>query len=127
MDASIILARVWGLYLLIFAISFLLNRKLYSHLLAAMSKESIMYVTAFFALLMGIVTISLNNVWTFDYRGLITFFGLISIFKGVVRLISPDLSARTIKQIRLGQWFYGYVAVGILLGLYLIYIGFFNS
>lgn len=124
MEISVVLARVWGLYLLIFVLSFLLNKKLYSHLLDAMGKESIMYVTAFFALLIGVVTVSLNNIWAFDYRGLITVFGWVSIFKGVICLVSPEFTAKAIKRVKVGEWFYAYVIVGIIVGAYLTYVGF---
>ena len=124
MEASVILARAWGLFFLTVALAFIVNKKLYQHLLNALGKEGMLYITGFMALLVGVVTVSIHNVWSPDWRGLITLFGWLSIIKGVSRLLWPETVVKSIKQLRVGKYIYFYVVIMIILGAYLTYIGF---
>ena len=124
MEASVILARAWGLFFLIISLAFIVNKKLYQHLLNALGKEGFLYITGFIALFVGVVTVSIYNVWTFDWKGLITLFGWLSIIKGLSRLIWPETVVKSIKQLRVGKYIYFYVVIMIILGAYLTYIGF---
>jgi len=100
MDLGFVLARFWGILLVVACSAFLINRKLYNDALNAAQKEEFLLFSGFLALLLGAMHVSVYTVWDADYRGIITLLGWTTLIKGVVRLMFPTLTKRWIESVK---------------------------
>ncbi|MDP3990052.1 MAG: hypothetical protein Q8Q01_02495 [archaeon] len=96
-DISILLARFWGLFLLILGLIFLIRKKLLKDIFIMSKDNSFMLITGFMSLIVGLITLILHNLWALDWRVIVTIFGWLSLAKGIVRLGSPNFTRKTIK------------------------------
>ena len=87
MELSIFLARVLGLYLVIVPLAVLVNRKHLPRLGEEFSTNlGLNILASVFALVLGLLLVVSHNVWSRDWRILITVLGWLTLAKGVVRL-----------------------------------------
>ncbi len=124
MEQSVFLAKVMGLYLLIVHAAVLLKRKQF----AGLAKEfdanpAIVFLSGLFALILGLLIVVSHNVWTADWRAIITVIGWLAVAKGVIRILFPEKLATLAIDSSSLKWT---LAVIVLLGLgiCLTYIGF---
>ena len=97
MDLSIFLAKVVGLYLLIIGLGMLINIKEFEPLIRqAMKDKLLIFLSGTMALLLGLLVVLSHNVWTPDWRGLITLLGWLTLLKGLMRVLLPSVA----EQIR---------------------------
>lgn len=97
MDLSIFLAKVIGLYLLVIGLGTLINRKEFEPLIRqAMKDKLLILMSGMMALLLGLLVVMSHNVWTPDWRGLITLLGWLALLKGLFRVLLPAVA----EQIR---------------------------
>lgn len=124
-DVSLFLAKVWGLYLVIIPAVFLVKRKAVQSMVRLLEDEKFVFMSAFLALLVGILSVSAFTMWVYDWRGLITLLGWLAIAKGIVRFVWPE-GARKIAQyfVNNARLFAIVLVVNFLLGVYLISVGF---
>lgn len=124
MDLSIFLARLVGVTMVVLYGGFLLNRKFYNY--ESIAKQPfVLLLSGIVALVFGQLLIMVHPVWTADWKVIITLFGWLLFISGILRLIFPRL------VLRLADYFSrhpGLVTVlsllFLLLGLYLVYIGY---
>ncbi len=123
MELSLVLARSWGIILVIVCLGFLFNKRLYADIIRAAQTEAFMYLYGLIALVLGALSVSAFNVWELSYRGLLTLFGWIALFKGVSAFVFPRLTMRSLygfkNQTFLLQVFF---SLFLLIGAYLLYI-----
>ena len=80
MELSVFLAKVLGLYLVIVAPAALLNRKHFPRLIKEFSDSLAMVVlSGFVALVLGLLLVVSHNVWTADWRVIITLLGWVTL------------------------------------------------
>ena len=89
MDISILLAKFWGWYLLIFFLILSLNPKRIKQIFADLNDEKFLLITAFLAILIGLISIQFHNIWELNYTLIITLIGWISLFIGLALFIFP--------------------------------------
>jgi len=90
MGTSIFLAKVFGPYCLIVATGVLLNQKLYWTMLEEfIQNNKLLYVGGVIALLCGLLTVVVHNVWVVGWPVIITVLGWISLLKGVWVIVFP--------------------------------------
>lgn len=124
MELSIFLAKLLGLYLLIASVAILINHKPFNKLLNEYVKNlPAVFFQSVFALLFGLALVISHNVWTGDWRVIVTVIGWLALLKGVAHLFMPQAA------IKKGVDFYHATSpvifiVTALLGLYLTYVGF---
>lgn len=128
MELSIFLAKAWGLYLLIIALAFLINKNIFKILLRLFENEGAVFASGVFNLMVGILMVLSHNIWTPDWRVIITLFGWIALAKGIIRLFWPRLLINVVIK-RIGKlkdsgWISVLLGIALLLGLYLSFIGF---
>lgn len=128
MTSSIFLARAWGLYLAIISLALLWNRKSIQLLLKLYQTERAVFLSGTVSLVMGILTLSAHNVWSLDWRIIITIFGCFALAKGVVRTFFSgwvvDNSGRWVGFLRNNNLYFLLLLVTLGLGIYLSYLGF---
>jgi len=130
MISSIFLARVFGVYILLADISFLIMRKnlLPRFIERFINSLSLRYTAALFIMLLGLVIVFGHNVWQ-GWPLIITIMGYIILMKGLVLFWLPAREAtRFIRRVAFGRCKFVFTAgilVSILLGLYLVLQGFY--
>jgi len=124
MDISLVLARFWGLILVLLCCSMLVNVKFYVRLVKGFQDESVRFLYFFVVLVIGAVNVSVMNQWTWDQKGLITLLGWGSLFKGLFGILLPDLSNKLIQKVNLSPMvIYPSALVMLVVGCYLLFCG----
>ena len=101
MEISIFLAKFWGLILMIVCLIFLLRRKvLLEELFRLVEDKGFALFSGYLALILGLVTVILHNVWVADWRIVITIFGWISLIKGIVRIGFPEIPQKLVPTFK---------------------------
>ena len=125
MDASLVLAKFWGIILVVLCASMLLNARFYTRLVKSFQEESVRFLYFFAVLIIGAVNVSMLNQWTWDQKGLITLLGWGSLFKGLFGILLPDLSNKIIQRVKLGpMMIYPSGVIMLIVGCYLLLCGF---
>ena len=124
MDLSLYLARAWGLGLILLSLGILLNLERYLHMIRQVEGDDLMILLAgSFALILGVVQVAGYNVWTLDYRGLITLLGWITLVKGVAIIFIPGYMARFATIIAQQNRYRALAVLSLLIGVYLLFVG----
>ena len=124
MEISLFLAKFWGWLLVISCLAFLLRKKvLLGELFRLVENEMFILLSGWLALVLGLVTVILHNLWVADWRVVVTIFGWISLIKGIVRISFPRAPQKLMPAFKnkliLTQ---GLLVVAILLGTWLIWM-----
>lgn len=92
METSILLAKFWGFYLLIFFLVLVFNPKRILEILGYLKDQKFLLLTAFVAIVIGILNILFHNLWVSDWRLIITLLGWASLLIGVLLFTFPKKS-----------------------------------
>lgn len=126
MDISIFLAKALGLYLVIISISMLINVSRFTSILNdIIDNPSLLLFSGALALIFGILLVLTHNIWQFDWRVVITIIAWLSLIKGIIRVLFPQLSFGLIRYFSQNTTAY-YLSglISLLLGVFLCYFGF---
>jgi hypothetical protein len=124
---TVFLARLIGLFLLIVSIAEMIHK---SDMIETASELAhappLLFITGLFMLVAGLAMVLSHNVWSGGALNVvITVIGWIILIRGVVLVfISPGGAAGLYEALNFEKLFYLYVAVPLLLGIYLTYAGF---
>ena len=125
MDTSLVLARFWGIILVVLCGSILVNAKFYVRLVKGFQDESVRFLYFFVVLVIGTVNVSVINQWQWDQKGLITLLGWGSLLKGSFGILLPDLSNKIIQRVKLSpMMIYPSGVIMLIVGGYLLFCGF---
>jgi len=119
MDSSIILAKFWGWYLLIFFFILSVNPKRIKQVFDDLYDQKFLIITAFIAIVVGLLNIIFHNIWEPSYRLIITLIGWTSLFIGLALFSFPKktVSFLALTNIKLVQVIYTLL---FFLGIYLL-------
>src|SRR6185295_6151297 len=91
MSTSIFLAKLLGPYLLTISAGLLMNQKTYRRIMEDFPRQvSLVYIGGVIGLFFGLLLVLTHNVWTADWRVIITVIGWIGLLKGVWIILFPD-------------------------------------
>jgi hypothetical protein len=91
MPTSIFLAKLIGPFFLIVALSLLVNQAQFRTIADEfMRSPALVFLTGLMILPVGLAIVLTHNVWTGDWRVLITLLGWLTIVSGAVRLLVPQ-------------------------------------
>lgn len=123
MELSIFLAKLFGLYLIVVCSAALINRKNFEKLADSLSGNlTLLVFSGAASMLLGLAVVISHNIWTSDWRVLISFLGWLTLFKAGVRLFFPEkIKPMAMKFMKLWPWV---CLVFLIVGVYLAYIGF---
>ena len=125
MELSLYLARAWGLFIVIVCVALIFNKDKYTKMIKTIKADDpLLFISAFFAVGLGAAQIVGYNVWTSDWRGIVTLFGWASLFKGLGILFMPQYTERFGKLFVTTVWYWTLVGIFLLAGIYLMYAGF---
>lgn len=127
MDTSLLLARILGISLVVVYGSVLFNQKFFELIWKNFLQQPILlFITGFLSLILGLIVTQIHNVWTADWKGVITFFGWLLLISGMVRILFPSIVLKIHVWLLNSSHSWVNVVAGalFLVGLYLTYVGF---
>jgi hypothetical protein len=126
METSRFLARLVGPFLVAIGAGLLINGDVYQQMAAQFLQNlGLIYLSGLLTLLAGLAIVNTHNVWTGDWRVIITIFGWLGIIGGALRIMFPQLveavgtGMLAQRSLIVGAW-----VVVLALGLWLSYVGY---
>jgi hypothetical protein len=124
MELSLFLARAWGLFILLVSLGLLINKKSFHVLLNKIQTDLTVLIAGIIALGIGVAQVVAYNVWAFNWEGLVTLIGWISLLKGILILFVPGYIEHFAKTATKDNTYTIAFIVGIIIGIYLLSVGF---
>lgn len=125
MELSLLLAKIIGLTLVIIGAALLSNRKNVDLLFSVYSNPGPVFLTGILETGLGLAMVFNHNIWTLDYRGIITFIGWMLLVRGIGRTFFPKQVIKRLQKFKKMQWiFTPLLVVIVIIGAYLAYSGF---
>ena len=101
MENSILLAKFWGWYLIIFFLILSLNPKRIKQVFNDLSDEKFLIISSLVAIIMGLLNILFHNIWELNWKLIITLIGWVSLFIGLALFIFPKPTIALLKFINI--------------------------
>jgi len=125
MEVSFFLARIFGVYLVITALAVMVNKDRYKDAHKELKRDKLQtHSMGALVLILGLLTIGFHNVWV-GWPILITLIGWVMLVKGSMILIAPDLMIKLSEDMGWNDSINLYGFAGMLMGAFLLYLGFF--
>jgi hypothetical protein len=106
MEISIYLARFWGsLFMILGLLS--VGAKLLGRIIEYTEDKTITISTGYITFLLGLITVTLHNIWIADWRVAITILGWMTLLKGIEKIGFPDRVNKKAQMFKGGQTFWG--------------------
>jgi hypothetical protein len=100
-NTSIFLAKFWGWYLIIFFVILTFNPKRIRQIFLDLKDEKFLIVTAFVAIIIGLINILFHNIWEPNWKLIITLIGWVSLFIGLSLFIFPKRTVSWLEFINI--------------------------
>jgi hypothetical protein len=126
LDPALTIARLLGPVLAVIGIGMLANGTVYRVMAVQfLATYPFIYLTGILALLAGLAVLNAHNVWTRDWRSLITALGWIFTAAGTFRILAPQFVAYVGQGILVhGAFFVGAGIVLLALGGFITFKGY---
>ena len=99
MDNSIVLAQILGIVFLALGLELLFKRKFVSVAMnEALEKPATLWIMGLIALLIGAVMVTVQCVWSADWRIVVTIIGWIALLKGLFILFCPHTAEKLYRK-----------------------------
>lgn len=124
---TIFLSRLIGLFALIASVAEIIHKTAMIETAAELAEAPpLLFIAGTFMLLGGLAMVLSHNVWTGGAATVIvTIIGWLLLIRGIVFVfISPGGAAAIFEALHFARFYYFYVAIPMVLGLYLTYAGF---
>jgi len=118
-NISIFLAKFWGWYLIFFFLILSLNPKRIQQIFEDLKDQKFVIITAFIAIIMGLLNILFHNNWDDSWTIIITLIGWTSLFIGMFLFILPSQTIQFINFINVKFFQVLYILL-FLLGVFLL-------
>lgn len=126
MDRSIFLSKALGIYLVIVSIAILINMPAFiAQMNNLIHTPSLLFITGFFTLILGILMVLSHNIWEMNYRVLITIISWLTLLKGILLIFQPTM-IDTLSMLFVQNSTFAYTAafIDLALGICFCYFGF---
>lgn len=131
MDTSILLARVFGITMIVIYLGVLLNQKIYHRFWQNLQQQPVvLFLTGFIALVAGLLVIQVHNIWIADWKCIITILGWLMILSGALRILFPEIALKMVSKVFGGKnhmWPNILSGLMLIIGIYLTFEGFIQS
>ncbi len=126
MDLSILLAKFFGLYMIITGLYLIVRHDQMRFVVQNLvTNPALITFSGVLALMLGLLILLIHPVWTLDWRGAITvLFGVIPVLQGIMRLFFFDQIRPWAERSMTGNGPYYAGAVMLLIGAIFAHIGF---
>ncbi|MFT5179723.1 MAG: hypothetical protein ACI9GH_000097 [Candidatus Paceibacteria bacterium] len=126
MELSIFLAKLLGTYMIIKGIALIVRKKEMKGFIADfVSNKTVAMFASAFALIIGLAIVIGHNVWTSDWRVLITIIGWIVLIEGLLMFVLPHKKGMEwVSNFTKPAWYNLGIMINLFLGIYLALIGY---
>ena len=126
MSTSIFLARLIGPVMLVIGLSVFANQRGFRDLAEEfMASRALMFLSGLIVMPAGLAIVLTHNLWTADWRVLITIFGWLNVVGGAIRLAEPPFLVKTGRAMLKQPWFTTVAAaIWVVLGLLFCFFGY---
>jgi hypothetical protein len=100
-NTSIFLAKFWGWYLIIFFVILTFNPKRIKQIFLDLKDEKFLIVTAFVAIIVGLLNILFHNIWEPNWKLVITLMGWMALFIGLSLFVFPKRTVSWLEFINI--------------------------
>lgn len=115
------LAKFWGSLFMILGLASI-GAKLLGRIIEYTEDKTITISTGYITFLLGLITVTLHNIWVFDWRIAVTILGWTTLLKGVEKIAFPNRVNKIAKKFKGGQKFWGFVI--FLIGVFYFWISY---
>ena len=119
MEISIYLARFWGSLFIIIGLGSVLVKFL-GRVIKYTEDKTITVSTGYITFLLGLITVTLHNIWVANWRVAITILGWTTLLKGIEKVMFPGRVNRVAQMFKGGQTFWGFII--FLIGVFYFWI-----
>jgi hypothetical protein len=119
MEISFYLARFWGSLFILLGLGSV-TVKFLGRVIKYTEDKTITISTGYITFLLGLITVTLHNIWVFDWRLAITVLGWTTLLKGIEKIAFPNRVNKIAQKFKGGQTFWGFVIV--LIGIFYFWI-----
>lgn len=121
MDITILLAKVFGIYMIIGGVAIMLRQRYFMPVIGAFAKERLTrLVVAILELIGGLLIIMTHNVWGSLPEIVVSLFGWIMAIEGAFYMLAPDETVEhIIEAFNVKAWYTFGGLFSIVLGAYL--------
>ncbi|MGB3864578.1 MAG: hypothetical protein WBA29_02985 [Xanthobacteraceae bacterium] len=90
MQTSVFIARLIGPLMVTVGLAVLFNRRNFTSMAEDfLANRGLMFLGGILVMLAGLAIVLTHNVWTADWRVLVTLFGWLMVIAGVIRIVEP--------------------------------------
>ncbi|MFA6013218.1 MAG: hypothetical protein WC799_24730 [Desulfobacteraceae bacterium] len=119
MEISIYLARFWGSLFMILGFS-TFGAKFLGRVIEYTEDKTITISTGYITFLLGLMTVTLHNIWVADWRVAITILGWTTLLKGIEKIGFPHRVNKIAQMFKKQQTLWGFVI--FLIGVFYFWI-----
>ncbi len=126
MTTSMLMARIAGPVLMALAVYMLADRAGLAKMIDEIDRSRLLLVWgSVFNMILGLLMVNVLNVWAWNYQGLLTLLGWMTLLKGAAFLVMPNVLCRQVHVFRKMKsvWVVG-AAVLLVMGAYLAWVGY---
>jgi len=128
METSILIAKILATVYLSFSLGLLFSSKYYKEKLPKLvDNSSYLMLGGFMAIVFGFLILEFHNYWNSDWTIVITIFGWLSLLKGIILIVFPQMFTGYISTILKAENQKYILIVTLILGVFFGYFGFFTS
>jgi len=129
MNASIFIARIFGLCYLIVGTGFVFNRKAFQRVMDDFCKNAaLVFLAGMFSLAIGAAIILTHNIWVANWVVMITIIGWAGLIKGIWLIVFPNTVSGFMQAYQKNENLLIFHAIAALVfGAVLTYFGFFAT
>ena len=121
---TIYLGRLIGLYCIFIAVAMMSHKQAAVMTMTALIHDApVLFVVSVLAMVAGLAIILAHNTWSGGALPIVvTLVGWISLIKGLIfLLLPPETSVAYFEALRYGQFFYVYMSITLVLGIFLTF------
>lgn len=124
-ETTLVLARILGGYMVITGVALLIHRDMAKELIERLKIDSpLTFTMAILALVMGLVIVSIHNVWTGPVSIVISVIGWLAVIEGLgIMVLRQRYIALVAPLVRPAGAVVAWSVAAILLGLWLLWAG----
>lgn len=124
MNTLNLLAELWGFGFLALGLSLLINPNNRKEIFKAVEDDMGLFCVGMITLVLAIATLLNYHVWSGGWGLVITIIGWLGIVKGIFLLFLPSTAKKMYSKMANKDWMTYLYFVAVILGLFLIYMGF---
>lgn len=119
MEISVYLARFWGSLFIILGLGSVLAKFL-GRVIEYTNDKTITVSTGYITFLLGLMTVTLHNVWVMDLRVAVTILGWTTLLKGIEKIVFPNRVSKIAQKFKDKQLLWG--SVILLIGVFYFWL-----